>query len=63
MGFIRTIRGFFVDVVSEFKRVAWPTRQATLQSTGVVLVVTIVVAIFLGVVDLGLSNAVKMIIK
>lgn len=63
MGFFRAIKGFFTDVISEFKRVSWPTRKATLQSTWVVLVVTLVVAMFLGAVDLGLANAVKLIIK
>jgi preprotein translocase subunit SecE len=58
----RSIQNFFNEVVAEFKRVTWPTREATLQSTGVVLVVTIAIALFLGAVDLGLSNAVRMII-
>lgn len=59
----QTIRGFFTDVVSEFKRVTWPTREATLQSTGVVLVVTMAIAIYLGVVDVGLSEVVKLVIR
>jgi preprotein translocase subunit SecE len=59
----RSIRTFIVDVQAEFKRVSWPTREATLQSTGVVLFVTLVVAAFLGLVDLGLSEAVKLVIK
>ena len=63
MGFFQSIRNFFQDVTSEFKRVSWPTRQATLQSTGVVLVVSLAVAVFLGVVDLGLATAIKTIIK
>ena len=63
MNIFRNFSNFIADVTSEFKRVSWPTRQATLQSTGVVLVLTIAVAIFLGVVDVGLSSAVKMIIK
>ena len=63
MSIFSTFRQFITDVVSEFKRVSWPTRQATLHSTGVVLVVTIAVAIFLGIVDVGLSESVKMIIN
>jgi preprotein translocase subunit SecE len=63
VGFFQSIRNFFQDVTSEFKRVSWPTRQATLQSTGVVLVVSLAVAVFLGVVDLGLATAIKTIIK
>ena len=52
-----------MDVQAEFKRVTWPSTDATLQSTGVVLFVTLVMAAFLGLVDLGLSEAVKSIIK
>ncbi len=63
MGFFRAIKIFIIDVHSEFKRVSWPTREATLQSTGVVVFVTIVIAIFLGLVDLGLSEAVKFLIR
>lgn len=63
MNFFRNIGKFFTDVLSEFKRVTWPTRQATLKSTGVVLVLTITVAIFLGVIDVGLSESVKLIIR
>jgi preprotein translocase subunit SecE len=59
----QAIRTFFTDVQGEFKRVTWPTREATLQSTGVVLVVTLVVAAFLGLVDLGLSEAIKLVIR
>jgi preprotein translocase subunit SecE len=59
----RSIRDFLVEVQGEFKRVSWPSRDATLQSTGVVLFVTLVMAAFLGLVDLGLSEAVKTIIK
>jgi len=63
VNFFRAINTFFQDVTSEFKRVSWPSRQSTLQSTGVVLVVTLAVAVFLGVVDLGLASAVKQIIR
>jgi preprotein translocase subunit SecE len=58
-----SIRTFFIDVQGEFKRVTWPTREATLQSTGVVLVVTLTIAAFLGLVDLGLSEAIKLVIR
>ena len=63
MGFFRQLQTFFQDVTAEFKRVSWPTRQATLQSTGIVLVVTLAVAVFLGLVDVGLTTAIQTIIK
>jgi preprotein translocase subunit SecE len=63
VGFFRQLRTFFQDVSAEFKRVSWPTRQSTLQSTGIVLVVTLAVALFLGLVDVGLTTAIQTIIK
>lgn len=62
MNFFKNIRLFFTDVMTEFKRVTWPTRQDTLHSTGVVLFVTIVVAIYLGAIDVGLAWLVKLVI-
>ena len=63
MSFFQALRKFIQDVIAEFKRVSWPTRQATLQSTAVVLVVSLAVAVFLGIVDVGLASAVKSIIR
>ncbi|MDH4224041.1 MAG: preprotein translocase subunit SecE [Deltaproteobacteria bacterium] len=63
MGIFRSIGNFFSDVQSEFKRVTWPTWAETKNSTGVVLVVTLTVAAILGGLDVGLSEAVKLIIK
>ncbi len=57
------LRGFFRDTVTEFRRVSWPTRQATTQFTVIVMVITLVFVVYLGVVDLGLSETVKHIIR
>ena len=59
----KRIRQFFKDVISEFKRVQWPTRQATIKSTSVVLIVSLVVAFYLGVADLGLSDIMQFVIS
>ena len=59
---IKRIRQFFKDVISEFKRVQWPTREATIKSTSVVVCVSLAVALYLGIVDLGLSDIMQMII-
>ena len=59
----KRIRQFFEDVRSEFKRVQWPTREATLRSTYIVLGLTIAISIFLGIADLGLSKIMKVIIS
>ena len=59
---IKQIRQFFREVKGEFKKVTWPSREQTTQQTGVVLVLSGIAAIFLGAIDYGLSEAVKLII-
>ncbi|OGP59531.1 MAG: preprotein translocase subunit SecE, partial [Deltaproteobacteria bacterium RBG_13_52_11b] len=51
------------EVKTELKKVTWPSRKDTLSGTVIVLVTVFVIAIFLGVVDSGLSNLIKMVLK
>ena len=59
----RRIKQFFKDVIGEFKRVQWPTREATIRSTSVVVAVSLTVALYLGIADLGLSDIMQFIIS
>lgn len=45
---------FAGDSIAESKRVVWPTRKETLQTTAVVIVFAITMALFLWAVDAGL---------
>ncbi|HBL56603.1 MAG TPA: preprotein translocase subunit SecE [Candidatus Lambdaproteobacteria bacterium] len=58
----KRITQFFKDVIAEFKRVQWPTREATIKSTSVVVAVSLVIALYLGIADLGLSDIMQMVI-
>ena len=62
MGFFNSIRAFFAEVKAEFVRVSWPKRQATLKSTGVVVIVTLALAVYLGVLDVGLAEVAKRVL-
>ena len=59
----KRLRKFIEDILSEFRKVQWPTREATLKSTGVVLSVSLVIAVYLGIADLGLENLMKQLIS
>jgi preprotein translocase subunit SecE len=50
----RTFAAFSRESWEEAKRVVWPTRKETLQTTGVVFAFVFVMAIFLWAVDAGL---------
>ena len=50
----RTFAAFSRESWEEAKRVVWPTRKETLQTTGVVFLFVFVMALFLWLVDTGL---------
>jgi preprotein translocase subunit SecE len=47
----------------ELKKVAWPSRKQTLGSLVVVLVLVFIISAFLGVVDMGLSSLVRLVLN
>jgi preprotein translocase subunit SecE len=54
---------FLREVKTELKKVTWPAKKDTLSATVVVLVAVFIVALFLGIVDSGLSNLIKELLK
>lgn len=50
------ISGFFKAVVSEMRKVSWPKRKVLTRYTIVVLVTVAFMAVYFGVVDLGISS-------
>jgi preprotein translocase subunit SecE len=54
---------FFREVKVELQKVTFPTRQETVGSTLVVLVLTVIVAAYLGFSDWVLAAIVKMILQ
>ena len=54
---------FLREVRTELKKVTWPSRKDTLSGTLVVLVAVFIIAIFLGIVDSGLANLVKQLLR
>ena len=46
------IRRFFTDTVAEMGRCTWPTRRQLLESTGLVVVAVLILALFVFGVDI-----------
>lgn len=59
---INKIKDFFTGVKFEMKKVSWPTFEELKSSTAVVIVFSIIVAIFLFVADIIISKTVNLII-
>ena len=62
-GTIETIRQFLREVRIELSKVTWPTRKDTIASTSVVLVIVFLIGAFLGIVDLGLSRIMRILLS
>ena len=45
------ITNFLKDVKLELSRVNWPTKQQTIKYTGAVIILSLVIAVFLGALD------------
>lgn len=53
---------FFREAKMELKKVKWPTRKELLASTAVVIVLTLIISLFLGLVDFGLIKILKNVV-
>jgi len=53
---------FLSEVKGEVKKVTWPSRKEAMGGTAVVLLVVLIMAIFLGLVDLLLSKIIAAIL-
>ena len=61
--FIKDTTQFFREVKAELQKVTFPTRQETMSSTLVVLVLTVIMGAYLGFSDWALSRIVKMLLE
>ncbi|MEA3333917.1 MAG: preprotein translocase subunit SecE [Pseudomonadota bacterium] len=60
---IAELSQYLKDSKGEMKKVTWPGRKATIGLTWVVLLVVLVISLYLGIVDLGLSKLIKLILS
>jgi preprotein translocase subunit SecE len=60
---IGLVKDFLREVRIELKKVTWPSRKETIAATGMVIILSVLVAFFLGLLDVGLTKAVGIILK
>ena len=54
---------FIKEVQQELKKVTWPTRQETIKLTGVVIIISLIVAFFIGGLDAGVLKLTSTLYK
>jgi len=60
---IKKITDFLREVKIEIKKVVFPSKDDLIGSTWVVIIVVLIISMFLGIVDLGLSKIVGLAIR
>ncbi len=56
------IRRWWRETVGELRKVSWPTWKEALALTRVVLIVTVIMAVILGVLDFAFSRLVALLV-
>lgn len=61
--YLNTSIQFLREVKVELKKVTWPTRRQAMGSTLVVIILVMIISLFLGVVDIGLSSLIRVVFQ
>ncbi|MGX9366897.1 preprotein translocase subunit SecE [Desulfoplanes sp. PS50] len=60
---INNLKVFFELSKKELKKVVWPDKKETMSTTGAVAILVVVISLFLGIMDLGLSKIIEAILS
>jgi preprotein translocase subunit SecE len=53
----------FEGMIDEIKKVTWPSRAETIRLTLVVIAISIIIGIYIGVLDLGFAKILELLTK
>lgn len=54
---------FFGEVRDEMKKVVWPKKEETIRLTAVVIIFTLIVGIYVGLLDFGFAKGLEFIVS
>jgi len=63
MRILNRIRSYLADVVAEMKKVSWVKRRELFTTTFVVIVFSVILSAFIGVVDLVFSQLLQLVLR
>ena len=62
-GFIARAKKFFKDIKGETKKVVWPDKKQIVNNTGIVIVMVVMAAVFVGCLDLIAKGLLDLFVK
>ncbi|MFB0509149.1 MAG: preprotein translocase subunit SecE [bacterium] len=63
MKFFNRIRKYIMEVISELKRVSWVKRKELISTTLVVIILSLILAIYIGIFDFIFSRILHLVIR
>jgi preprotein translocase subunit SecE len=54
---------FAQDVVDELKKVTWPTRADTIRLTTIVIVISLIIGSYIGIIDILLTKVLELLAR
>lgn len=54
---------FLQEVYAELKKVAWPSRSEVIRLTGVVIIISILVGVYVGGLDFIFTSLLQLVVK
>ena len=54
---------FVTDVIVELKKVSWPTKAETVRLTTIVIIVSLIIGLYVGIIDILLAKGLEIITK
>lgn len=54
---------FATDIIDEMKKVSWPSRAETIRLTTIVIIVSLIIGIYVGIIDISLAKGLEVITK
>lgn len=60
---VNVSHNFASDVASELRKVTWPTRKETIRLTAIVIVISLIIGAYIGIIDILLAKALEVITK
>ncbi len=49
------------DIIDELKKVSWPTKKETVRLTSIVIIVSLIIGIYIGIIDVLLAKILTII--
>lgn len=56
-------QNFATDLVEELKKVTWPTRKQTIRLTTIVIAISLIIGIYIGIIDILLAKGLEVLTK